>query len=148
MNISELCHELNNYFDRNMVKLHGAFEIRGGRIIDADFTTAIQENQYFRIMGSVFNDGVWKNDTALALTDEAFVGHVWLMAIPKEFLDLADEMAAWETEHGQQILSPFASESFGGYSYTKGSSGKSGGGNISSAFDMFNSRLNKWRKLR
>lgn len=149
MTISEICHELNNYFDRNMPKYHGAFEISGGKIVDSDFVAEIKDNQYFRIIGSIFNDGVYKNDNNLALVDEAFVGTVWFMAVPKEVVDICAEMTAWEADHGAEITSPFSSESFGGYSYTKGSVAKgNGNGNITSSFDMFASRLNRWRKLR
>lgn len=148
MKINEVCHELNNYFERDLPKFHGAFEISGGKIVDADFVAAIKENQYFRIIGSIFNDGVWQNTAELELTDEAFVGTVWLMAIPKDFIDLVDEMNAWETAHGSDIASPFTSESFGGYSYSKGTKGSASGGMITSSLDMFASRLNKWRKLR
>ncbi len=149
MTLTELCHELNNYFDRNLLKLHGAFEISGGRIVDTDFAEAIQDNQYFRIIGSVFNDGVWKNDNELALTDEVFVGTVWLMAIPKDFIELCEEMDDWEAEHAKDIMSPFQSESFGGYSYSKAAGGRSnsGGNSIVSVYDMFATRLNKWRKI-
>ena len=146
MKISELCHELNNYFDRGMSKFHGAVEIRNGHIVDTDFTAEIQPNQYFRIIGSVFNDGVWKNDNKLELTDELFVGQVWLMAVPKDFIDLVDEMTAWEAENNKAALSPFNSESFGGYSYTKSTAGNGGSG--VNSLSIFKNRLNQWRKIR
>lgn len=143
--LSELCRELRNWFDRDQPHLHGAFEISGGHIVDPDFVELIKPNQYFRITGSVFNDGVWKNDNKLALTDELFVGAVRLMAIPKEVLDLNDEIDAWITQYGASANSPFQSESFGGYSYTKASGGSGNSG--SSWQSIFANRLNKWRKI-
>lgn len=144
--LSELCQELRNWFDRDQPHLHGAFEISDGHIADRDFQEIIKPNQYFRISGSVFNDGVWKNDENLALTDELFIGAVRLMAIPKEVLDLNAEIDAWIAKYGDASSSPYQSESFGGYSYTKASgSGSSGSG--ASWQSIFANRLNKWRKI-
>jgi len=123
--------------------LFGAFEISGGKIVDSDFTEAIQEGQYFRIVGSVFNDGIYKNTNDLELTDELFVGAVWLMAIPKEVVALSDEIDEWISKNANVINSPYQSESFGGYSYSKATS--TDGGLTWQSF--FANRLNKWRKI-
>ena len=145
--LSELCAELRNWFDRNQPKLHGAFEISNGKIVEDDFLEVIQNNQYFRIIGSVFNDGVYKFTDDLQLTDEVFVGSVWLMAIPKEVIDLSEEINDWITKYNETVNSPFSSESFGGYSYTKkGSDGDSSGGSPSWQ-NIFSSKLNLWRKI-
>lgn len=143
--LSELCQELRNWFDRGQPRIHGAFEISDGKITDADFTDVIQNNQYFRIVGSVFNDGVYKYTDDLVLTDELFVGAVWLMAIPKEVIDLSKEIDDWIDKYGESVNSPYQSESFGGYSYTK-SPGGSGSG-MTSWQSVFSSKLNKWRKI-
>lgn len=123
--------------------MFGAFEISGGKIVDSDFTEAIQEGQYFRIVGSVFNDGIYKNTNDLELTDELFVGAVWLMAIPKEVVALSDEIDEWISKNANVINSPYQSESFGGYSYSKATS--TDGGLTWQSF--FANRLNKWRKI-
>lgn len=127
--------------------MHGAFEISGGRIVDQDFTEMIKPNQYFAIFGSIFNDGVYKNDENLELTDELFVGTVRFMSIPKEVLDLNAEIDAWIAKHGEASTSPYQSESFGGYSYTKASGSGSNGSGGASWQSMFANRLNKWRKI-
>ena len=145
--LSELCRELRNWFDRGQPILHGAFEVSGGNISDRDFQELIQPNQYFCISGSVFNDGVWKNDNKLNLTDELFLGTVKLMAIPKEVLDLNAEIDAWITQYGDASKTPYASESFGGYSYTKASGGSNGSNASTSWQNVFANRLNKWRKI-
>ena len=146
--LSELCQELKNWFDRGQPRIHGAFEITDGKIVDEDFTNAIKDNQYFRIIGSVFNDGVYKYTDNLVLEDELFVGSIWLMAVPKEVIALSNEIDAWISKYGESASSPFTSESFGGYSYSKSSggsgSGSSGGSSWQSAFA---SQLNKWRKI-
>ena len=111
--LTELCAELRNYF---VVKIHeGTFTINGGKIAPFDF---IQENQYFRIVGSVFNDGVYKNTAELELTNEVFCGAVWSMAVPPSVVDLAAEIKKYN-ESDEAKPSAYTSESFGGYSYSK-----------------------------
>ena len=143
--LTELCQELNNWFDRGQPRLHGAFEIVDGKITDTDFTDVIQNNQYFRIVGSVFNDGVYQYTDKLELTDELFVGAIWLMAVPKAVIDLANEIDAWATQYGDSVTNPYNSESFGGYSYSMAS----GSGNSSKPTwqSLFASKLNLWRKI-
>lgn len=141
--LTELCKELRNWFDYNQPRLHGAFTIENGKITDQEFLDAIKTNQYFRIVGSVFNDGVYKYTNDLELTDELFVGAVWLMAIPKEVVALSDEIDEWIGKNANIINSPYQSESFGGYSYSKATSAD--GGLTWQSF--FANRLNKWRKI-
>lgn len=141
--LTELCQELRNWFDRE--RHVGTFTITGGNIT-ADF---LQEGQYFRIMGSIFSDGVHKYPAA-GLPDETFEGAVWALAIPQAVIKLAQEIQAWQTKYGGAdgvATSPFASESFGGYSYTKGSSASSAGAQTSTWQSVYKSRLNAWRKL-
>lgn len=109
----ELCNEIKNFF---VTKINtGKFEIVNGKITPLDF---IQENQYFRIVGSVFNDGVYMNTADLELTDEVFDGAVWSMAVPPAVVDLAAEIKNYR-ESDEAKPSAYTSESFGGYSYTK-----------------------------
>lgn len=145
--LSEICQELRNWFNRNQPIIHGAFEIKNGKVVDTDFTSVIQTNQYFRIVGSVFNDGVYKYTNDLQLTDELFVGAIWLMAIPKEVIDLASEIAAWKTKYADVISSPYQSESFGGYSYSKASAASGSNASGPSWQSVFANQLNKWRKI-
>lgn len=111
--LTEVCAELRNYFVKDIH--NGTFEIVGGKITPLDF---IQENQYFRIVGSVFNDGVYKNTADLVLTDEIFSGAVWSMAVPPSVIDLAAEIKKYN-ESDEAKPSAYNSESFGGYAYTK-----------------------------
>lgn len=111
--LTELCAELRNYF---VVEIHeGTFTINGGEIAPLDF---LQEGQYFRIVGSVFNDGVYRWGSTSLLTDETFKGTIWAMAVPPDVVALADEIKAY-CESDNRKASPYTSESFGGYSYTK-----------------------------
>lgn len=149
--LTELCKEINNWFNYNQPKYIGDFTIEGGALTD-DFD--LQDGQYYRIVGSVFNDGVHKyGDTKDTLTDESFNGAVWAMAIPQEVIALAEEISAWKTKYediDSPSMSPYNSESFGGYSYSKGStSASSGNVDLSGTWQgAFADRLNHWRKIR
>ena len=143
--LSELCKELKNWFNYNQPKVIGTFEIRENEIINDEFTSLIQENQYFRIVGSAFNDGVYKNDNKLTLIDETFAGAIWLMAIPKSVIDLATEISDWQTKYADSVNSPYQSESFGGYSYSKASG--SSGSSVPTWQSVFATQLNEWRKI-
>jgi hypothetical protein len=136
--LTDLCQELHNWFE--VEKHYGEFEIAGGALT-ASF---LQPGQYFRIIGSIFNDGVWQyGDT---LTDETFDGAIWAMAIPPAVLELNDQIDLWLKQYGETQNSPYSSESFGGYSYSKNSSGGSGA-DKSTWQGVFAPRLNKWRKM-
>ena len=111
--LTELCAELRNYFVTEI--RYEDFTISGGKIAPLDF---IQENQYFRIVGSVFNDGVYKNTADLKLTNEVFSGAVWSMAVPPSVVDLAAEIKKYN-ESDEAKPSAYQSESFSGYSYSK-----------------------------
>ena len=145
--LSKLCKELNNWFDRGQPRIHGTIEIRDGKIVNDSFRSLIQNDQYFRIIGSVFNDGVYKNTTLLELTDETFTGAIWLMAIPKDVIDLATEISDWITKYGDTVNSPFQSESFGGYSYSKASGSSNSGSANPTWQSTFANQLNRWRKI-
>ena len=154
MIISEVCHDIKNYFcyDRKF----GKFKIVGGtlRFFNGEVLD-LKDNQYFRIVGSIFNDGVWMYhaDGIEGLTDEEeFSGAVWFMAVPKDFLNLISDIEDWVANYGAidgAAYSPFTSESFGGYSYSKASAGGSDGSGGTSVTwrNAFASRLNKWRKI-
>lgn len=144
--LTELCQEIRNWFDRDQPHFTGDFTITNGKITDEDFISAIQDNQYFRIVGSVFNDGVYQFTDSLSLINETFSGSVNLMAIPKVVLDLSNEIDAWITKYGDVVSSPFNSESFGGYSYSKATGGSSNDTGLSWQ-NAFASKLNRWRKI-
>ena len=69
------------------------------------------------------------------------------IARTKAVVELADEIAAWREKYGAVMDSPYTSESFGGYSYSKasGAGDSTGSGGWQSAF---RARLNPYRKLK
>lgn len=136
--LTEVCAEIRNYFVSDIH--NGTFEIVGGKITPLDF---IQENQYFRIVGSVFNDGVYKNTADLVLTDEIFSGSVWAMAVPPSVVALAEEIKKYN-ESDEAKPSAYTSESFGGYSYSKATDEN---GAPMGWKKVFANRLNKYRRI-
>jgi hypothetical protein len=107
----------------------------------------LQKGQYFRICGSVFNDGLHKyGDPADKLQNETFTGTVWALAIPKAVVELASEIEAWQSKNGEAAQSPYSSESFGGYSYTKATDANTG--RPVTWETAFRSQLNPLRKPR
>ena len=137
--LTEICAELRNYFEVPNGRHFGKFEISGGSIAPLDF---LQDGQYFRIIGSVFNDGVHQYQ-ASDLTDEVFHGAVWSMAVPPAVIDLAAEIEEYNKSDAGKT-SPYTSESFGVYSYTKGTDAS---GATIGWQKAFASRPNQWRKL-
>ena len=149
--LTELCQELRNWFEKE--KYFDTFTIEGGQLTDASY---LQNGQYYRIIGSVFNDGVHKyepnNAKREVLHDEVFEGAVWAMAVPPTVVALSDKITAWMAKYGganSSAMSPFQSESFGGYSYSKGSGGSSasGGSSVPTWKSVFADELNRWRKI-
>ena len=137
MDLTNLCAELRNYFETK--KRFGTFTISGGSISPSDF---LQDGQYYRIVGSVFNDGVHRHP-AHDLTDETFDGAVWAMAVPPAVVELLQKIQEFEAA-AANTPTAYTSESFGGYSYTKATDEN---GLPVGWRSVFKSELNKWRKL-
>lgn len=145
--LEQILMELHNWFRvRDGANgIHpGTYAIEDGRIA----LPFLRHGQYFRIMGSVFNDGLHRYGPDMeALTDETFDGTIWALAVPWAVVELAGEIEAWREKYGAVMDSPYTSESFGGYSYTKasGAGDSTGSGGWQAAF---RARLNPYRKLR
>ena len=129
---------IHNYFIHD--RLRGKFTILNGAL-----PVVLKEGQYFKIVGSVFNDGVHQYP-ASDLKDEEFQGEIWAMAVPQSVIALAGDIESWMEKYGESANSPFQSESFGGYSYSK-SSGNSESEHPGDWRSVFGSRLNAWRKI-
>lgn len=147
--LTEVCDYLNNYFWEKKIKGH--FKVESGMLE----VEALKNGQYFRIIGSTFNNGVHKYPITAQnpLKDEEFDGEIWAMAVPETVIAISSDIGEWQTLYGganSSALSPFSSESFGGYSYSKNGSGSTNGSsNIGASWqDVFAGRLNKYRRLR
>lgn len=152
--ITEICAYCRNYFvpkskrENGEYKHTGTFVISGQTISPLDFLKA---GQYFRIVGSDLNEGVYCNtaEDLTRLQDETFTGEIWEMAVPRSFLVMCDDIAAWRTANeavDSNNMSPFTSESFGGYSYTKSGSNSADGSNARWQ-GQFSARLNAWKRI-
>ena len=137
MDLTNLCAELRNYFEPK--KRFGTFTISGGSISPSNF---LQDGQYYRIVGSVFNDGVHRHP-AHDLTDETFDGAVWAMNVPPAVVELLQKIQEFEAATANAPTA-YTSESFGGYSYTKATDEN---GLPVGWRSVFKSELNRWRKL-
>lgn len=146
--LTDLCRELNNWFEARdsggnySGRKFGRFSIKDGTMA----VTEAKDGQYVRIAGSTFNDGVHQYPLE-GLKDEDFDGAVWLMNVPPEVIALDKEIDAWKEQYGDVLSSPFQSESFGGYSYSKASGGDSAGGSTMTWQAAFADRLSHWRKI-
>lgn len=131
---------IHNWFERQMRVAQ--WTIEGGSIN----LPHVQDGQYFRIVGSTFNDGLHQYPCD-DLTDETFVGGVWALVIPHELVELSEEIKDWQEKYGEKAEGPYTSESFGGYSYSK-DSGDSQTGDLTTGWQRaFRSRLIPYRKL-
>ncbi|MBP5379704.1 MAG: hypothetical protein J6Y64_09220 [Ruminococcus sp.] len=145
--LTEVCANIKNYFLRD--KYHGTYTISPGTAP----LPSLLNGQYFRIVGSTLNDGVWQNtsEDLANLREEEFSGEIWSMGVPRDFEQLCDDINAWRAKNeslDSANMSPFSSESFGGYSYSKGSSGSlSGGAGVTTWQSMFRARLNTYRRI-
>lgn len=103
----------------------------------------LANGQYFRICGSVFNDGLHQYPAG-DLKTETFDGTVWALAVPQAVIELAAEIEEWQKKNGEAASGIYQSESFGGYQYSKQTA--SDGGQLT-VWSVFRKRLNQWRKL-
>lgn len=134
-----------------LTHLHNWFVVPGG-IHSGTFTIQkgsitlpfLLDGQYFRICGSLFNDGLHQCGAG-ELYDEQFTGEIWALAIPPAVISITKEIEAWQEKNGDAANSPYTSESFGGYSYSKAKDAQTGEGVTWQS--VFRSRLHQWRKL-
>ena len=134
---------LKNWFVVPRGVHEGIYKIENGAL-ELPF---LQNGQYYRICGSVFNDGLHKyGDSEDKLQNETFSGTVWALAIPKSVVELSAEIKEWQNKHGNAVASPFSSESFGGYSYTKATDSATGA--QATWETVFRSQLNPYRQMR
>lgn len=138
--LEQVLRYLNNWFLVTDGVHSGTFEIKGGSIA----LPFLSVGQYFRIMGSVFNDGLHQYPEN-GLIDETFDGAIWALAIPPALITISEGMEKWQEKNGAASAGPYQSESFGGYSYTR-ATGANGG--AATVFDAFATQLAPYKKAR
>lgn len=134
----------NNYFYK--AKEVGKFSIVSGRLNNKG---VFKSGQYIRIIGSDFNDGVYKIESLTdgkiniaSLEDEIFEGAIVGLAVPKVFLNIVKDIEKFEAS-ASATMSPYASESFENYSYTRATKD----GKPLSWVDLFGVKLSHYRKM-
>lgn len=143
--LEAVCLDIKNFFVRRQDMHTGFFAITNGHIVPS-----IPINtKYYRIIGSQLNDGVHATADADLIDEPTFGGAVWVMCPPKSFLAIVSDIEKWTEDNKAVIDSPYTSESFGGYSYTK-ATGTSGGGSDGSLSwqSHFAKRLSPYRRIR
>lgn len=146
--IFEVCQYLKNWFDRNQIKYLGNITISNGALSE---TYGLKVGQYFRIVGSTLNDGVYQYPVT-TLTDETFSGAIWGMSLPKAFIALLNDIETWKIKYASvdsAAMSPFSSESVSGvYSYSKNTGGNDTATDKSGTWQgAFGARLAPYRKM-
>ena len=84
------------------------------------------------------------DQSAAQASDKTFDGSIWAMSVPPAFIALADRIKAYADSDAAKP-SPFVSESFGGYSYSKGQNAAGAANNSWQA--VFADELRKWRRI-
>lgn len=139
--LEEILRTINNWFDRD--SLVGTFKVAGGALLLPD--GFLKDGQYLRVIGSTFNDGLhcWPVSD---MVDEDFAGEVRALAIPPAVISLSQEIEEWVQSNKKTLDAPYASESFGGYSYSKEGASSSQSGSTGWRAH-FRDQLNQWRRL-
>lgn len=148
--LTEICAEIRNYFSYTKDRHPGYYKVVDGSIVPRNVSFDYPTD-YIAIFGSRLNNGVHKLSDHDLVDEDEFKGAVWVMSPPKAFLDLAKEIGDWQTKYGgldSNAVSPYYSESFGGYSYTKsaGSTSRSGGTAASTWQTAYAERLSLYRR--
>ena len=134
-----------------LMNIRNWFPVKGG-IYSGTFTIEdggialpfLANGQYFRICGSVFNDGLHQYP-ASDLKAETFDGAVWALAVPQAVIELSTEIESWQKKNGEAASGIYQSESFGGYSYSKATDAETGGAVTWQS--AFKKQLSVWRKI-
>lgn len=146
--IFAVCSYLRNFFDKNQPHFYGNVTITNGALSQ---TYGLKVGQYFRLVGSSLNDGVYKYPVT-TLTDEEFNGAIIGMAIPNAVLQIMKGIEDWDATYGaadSMAMSPFTSESIPNvYSYSKGVGGADTSKDMSgTAIGVYAAKLAPWRKI-
>jgi len=150
--LEQVMRHVRNYFIREHHV--GQFSISDSMLSPHDF---LLDGQRFYITGSFLNDGVYTyhpsgirdddDKEEIGLVDETFDGVVYALAVPPTFIALVGEIEEWVGKFGEAASSPYQSETFNGYSYTKASGGSNGESSGPTWQSNFRSQLNQWRKV-
>lgn len=130
--------------------IHNWFPVKNGRhagtftiVSGAPQVGFLAQGQLYRIRGSVFSDGLHRYGDEAPLREETFDGEVWALAVPPAVVSLANEIAEYNAKNP---ASDKTSESFGGYSYTRGGASSTGGASAGGWQFAYASRLRPYMR--
>jgi len=140
--ILEVMKSINNTFAVSDKAVHGTWTIENGELS----LPFLRDGQYFLMESD--NKSSW-NDTVVHLyaedeynlADEVFTGWITPLNVPDAFIDVCNSISAYTAE---QPKSAYVSESFGGYTYTKGTHAN---GTLMGWQDAYRDELKVWRKI-
>ena len=112
--VEEVMRYCRNFFISG-TRVSNIFHVKGGKIVES---LPFIDNQFVWITGSTLNDGIYQMPIT-DLFDEEFNGEIIGLKPPKAFLSLVDEITKWQDKYSDTVTSPYQSESFNGYSYSK-----------------------------
>lgn len=121
ISIERVMRRVRNYFQRGYTE--GTFAITGNVLSPAPSAP------WVKISGSAYHDGVYEccsgylQGVPEGRQDETFTGVVWMLYPPDDFLALCEEIRDYDQKNPVGALQ---SETFGDYSYNRGS-GANGG---------------------
>lgn len=132
VSIAAVMRHVRNYFERGFID--GEFTVSGGVL------TPAPRAPYVAISGSVWHDGVFRVDQLREHPEETFTGRVWALHPPDDFVQLCEEIAAYDEKNPAGAMQ---SESFGEYSYTRmgGADGAPGW------IRVFSNKLHPYRRM-
>lgn len=142
--IAQVMDECRNHFWREY--LSGAFSVKNGMLHELGKGLDVGGFRYVIIVGSMQHDGLWQVNQgaegallsgAENLADETFIGKVYFCAPPADFVQLCSEIEAFTAKYP---VTPYQSESFGAYSYSKAA-----GAGSADWRGAFGRRLSTWR---
>lgn len=134
ISLFELLQYLRNFFPGQQWHFSGA-EIRDGRLPLDGLTI----EDYYLVEDNPRNNGIHQYGN-MDLKPGIFSGTVTEVCAPQEVLTLLEDINSWITDNEKVLQSPYQSESFGGYSYTKSAQ-------QTTWKTVFAERLRPWRKL-
>lgn len=158
MTLTDLCAKTRNWFD-DKPKHFGKFNLTDTTTMDF-----LHEGQFYRIIGDVTNDSLKLSYNSVVYCDTIdgelrlcelstpesveklngeLDGAIWELSIPKDFVMLWIEIYNYEQKNADILNSPFQSESFGGYSYSKAN----GSNGALTVWDNFASDIARWQKI-
>lgn len=141
--LEEVLWHLHNWFETVPIEVRAC----DTSALPASVVDSLADGQWYRIDGSALNDGLHLHPATLEA--ETFDGTVTPLRIPKPLLRVVEDIGAWLERNSGAADSPYASESFGGYSYTlkAGVAPQSGAQGLSGWRLAFRDRLSPWRKI-